>query len=209
MLVNELLVNWRLFFSRCEVIDTFCIRSWPPLCLIVDTISRINSNNWLFFQLRSTLIMTSLTRLTKRNQTWTWNIRLIIQILLGVFKIGLICCVTLMPTNNPVNFLYILFGRAFSSSCEFCLMPPMGLKPLPWSGNLRLRNKKKSCGVMSGKWGAWSTIQSVPQEKVRVFSESLKDFYSFLLCPVCTFEGLRRNHRFVSVLFEVLSITQH
>ena len=52
-------------------------------------------------------------------------------------------------------------------------------------------------------------IQSVPQEKVRVFSESFKDFYSFLLCPNCTFEGLRRNHRFVSVLFEVSDITKH
>ena len=52
-------------------------------------------------------------------------------------------------------------------------------------------------------------LQSVPQEKVRVFSESFKDFYSFLLCSDCTFEGLRRNHRFVSVLYEVSDITQH
>ena len=53
------------------------------------------------------------------------------------------------------------------------------------------------------------TILSDSQEKVRVFSESFKDFYSFLLCPDCTFKGLRRNHRFVSVLFEVSNITQH
>ena len=52
-------------------------------------------------------------------------------------------------------------------------------------------------------------VQSVPQEKVRVFSESFNDFYSFLLCPDCAFKGLRRNHRFVSVLFEVSDITQH
>ena len=52
-------------------------------------------------------------------------------------------------------------------------------------------------------------LQSVPQEKVRVFSESFKGFYSFLLCPDCAFEGLRPNHRFVSVFFEVSDITQH
>ena len=52
-------------------------------------------------------------------------------------------------------------------------------------------------------------VQSVPQEKVRVFSGSFKDFYSFLLCTDCTFEGLRHNHRFVSLLSEVSDITQH
>ena len=52
-------------------------------------------------------------------------------------------------------------------------------------------------------------LQSVPHEKVRVFLKSFKDFYSFILCPDCTFEGLRRNHRFVSVLLEVSDITQH
>ena len=52
-------------------------------------------------------------------------------------------------------------------------------------------------------------IQSVPQEKVCVFSESFKGFYSNLLCRECTFTGLRRNRQFVSVLFEVSDITQH
>ena len=52
-------------------------------------------------------------------------------------------------------------------------------------------------------------LQSVPQEKVRVFSESFKDFYPFLLCPDCSFERLRRNHRFVSVSFGVSDIKQH
>ena len=62
----------------------------------------------------------------------------------------------------------------------------------------------QNCKTLSGV-----QIQSVPQEKVRVFSEGFKDFYSFLLCPDCTFEALRRNHRFVSVLSEVSDITQH
>ena len=63
--------------------------------------------------------------------------------------------------------------------------------------------------VLSGIGIPTKYLQSVPQEKLRVFSESFKDLYSFLLCPDCMFEGQRRNHRFVSVLFEVSDITQH
>ena len=67
----------------------------------------------------------------------------------------------------------------------------------------KLEKRWNTCITLEGK------IQSVPQEKVRVFSESFKDFYSFLLCPDCSFERLRRNHRFISVSFEVSDITQH
>ena len=52
-------------------------------------------------------------------------------------------------------------------------------------------------------------LKFVLQEKVRVFSKSFKDFYSFLICPDCAFKGLRHNHRFVSGLFGVSDITQH
>ena len=52
-------------------------------------------------------------------------------------------------------------------------------------------------------------VNFTTSQKVRVFSKSFEDFYSFLLRPDCTFEGLRRNRRFVSVLFEVSDIRQH
>ena len=76
-------------------------------------------------------------------------------------------------------------------------------------GNNKKPNKSKAKCSDENIENYTRHIQSVPPEKVRVFSESFKDFYSFLLCLDCTFEGLRSNHRFVSVLFEVSDITQH
>ena len=110
------------------------------------------------------------------------------------------------------------FSLAIKINLNKKILLPLGLKPwriLIWAlGKPDLKKPYRLYKRFGGEQTVViclnkADVQSVPRGKVHVFSKSFKDFYPFLLCPDCTFKGQRRNHRFVSVLFEVSDITQH